>query len=412
MQLALCVGLAAVGAGAGRAPAGDSLWLELDRPAPDQRVRLAAPLVEVRGRTLIAELDGRRAEGDVAELVSADVVLALDLSNSSLWATGIDVDGDGKVGKDRRSHWPGSHERPHRSWTSDPDDTIIRAELLAAGTVVARLAQRGARLGVITYTGRPRTRAEVGSPERAAASLERIRIIVDWTGTDVSRALARASELLVNARRRPGPSRPKVVLLFSDGEPTAPHSKYVAKRRALKQSRELIEEGIQVYTLAFGEDAREDPGVLQEIAELTGGRFIPVLDPARVLDDLADVEFAKPGGLTIVNLTTGRAARAIRVFADGSFDGFVDLVPGENRIEVAATGPDGERVRVERAIHYEKPETETLEDRRRAARMLVELRQRRAETELAWHTGGETPAEVQVERESSVEVYPEAPPQP
>ena len=91
-QLALGLALAVIGGGAVRAPAEDSLWLELDRPAPNQRVRLAAPLVEVRGRTLIADLDGMRAEGEVGELVSADVVLALDLSNTSLWAMGIDVE--------------------------------------------------------------------------------------------------------------------------------------------------------------------------------------------------------------------------------------------------------------------------------------------------------------------------------
>ncbi len=342
---------------------------------------------------------------EIAELVGADVVLALDLSNTALLAMGLDIDGDGKVGRDRRSRYWGANDRPHRFWTTDPDDTIIRSELLAAGALVDRLAERRARLGVLTYTGKPRVRAEVGSPEQAAASLERIKIRVDWTGTDISRALKLARDLLAEAPRKRGPSRPKIVLLFSDGQPTVPHNEYSARKRALDISRELADEGVQVYTLAFGEDAREEPGVLHDIAEITGGRTIVVLDPVEVLDDLAKVEFVKPGGLTILNLTTGEAARAVRVFSDGSFDGFVNLVAGENRIEVAALGPDGELVRVERAVFYEKPETATREDRRRAARILVELRHRTAETELASGT------DKRYERDSSVEVHPEAPTQ-
>jgi hypothetical protein len=405
-SLALGVCLVGLGLAAARASAGEALWLEVERPAVDERVRLSAPLVEVRGRTLIGDSDEPGSAGEIAELVGADVVLALDLSNTVLLAMGLDIDGDGKVGRDRRSRYLGAHDRPHRFWTTDPGDTIIRSEFLAAGALVDRLDERRARLGVLTYTGKPRVRAEVGSPEQATASLERIKITVDWTGTDISRALKLARDLLMEAPRKRGPSRPKIVLLFSDGQPTVPHNKYFAEQRALDVSRELADEGVQVYTLAFGEDAREEPGVLRDIAELTGGRYIKVLDPVRVLDDLATVEFVKPGGLTILNLTTGEAARAIRVFTDGSFDGFVNLVAGENRVEVAALGPDGERVRVERAVFYEKPETQTPEDRRRAARILVELRHRRAETEIASGT------DKRYVRDSSVEVHPEAPKQP
>ena len=169
----------------------------------------------------------------------------------------------------------------------------------------------------------------------------------------------------------------------------------------------LSAEGVQVYTLAFGEEAREEPGVLLDIASITGGRFIRVMQPTNVLADLASVEFAKPWGLAIRNLTIGRPARAVRVFTDGSFDGFVDLALGENQIEVLATGSNGDWTRVRRTVFYEKPDQETLEDRRRAARMLVELRHRGTETELA-SRGQRAPV-----RERTIEIYPEVvPPQP
>ena len=399
--LAIGVGVAVLGLAAW-APAEETLSLTLERPTEDQQVRLSAPLVEVRGRTLIGEPDESGSAAAIHELVSADVVLALDLSNTSLMSMGVDIDGDGKVGRNRRPlyGWP---QRSHRAWTTDSGDTIIQSELVAARTLVDRLGARRARLGVLTYTGKPRARGEVGSPEQAIVALERIRITVDWTGTDISRALWLARDMLLDAPRKRGPSRPRIVLLFSDGKPTAPRSEYTAERNAMRAARELTEEGVQVYTLAFGQNAREDPGVLKEIAEVTGGRFVEVEHPARVLEELAKVEFVKPAGLRIRNLTTEKVARAVRVFTDGSFDGFVPLAPGWNRLEVSALDPDGDRVRVERRVFYEKPEVESLDDRRRAARMLVELRHRAAETELA------SQAATASRRESDVEVYPEPP---
>ncbi len=403
--LAIGVSVAVLGLAAAGAPAEEMLWLAVERPTENQRVRLSAALVEVRGRTLIGEPDEFGSGAGIQELVSADVVLALDLSNTTLWAMGVDVDGDGKVGRDRRVSY-GRPPRLYRSWTTDPDDTIIHSELLAARTLVDRLGERRARLGILTYTGKPRPRVEVGSPEHAIEGLERIRIRVDWTGTNISSALRLARDMLLEAPRKRGPSRPRIVVLFSDGQPTVPRNEHVARRRALRAARELADAGVQVYTLAFGEDAREDPGVLQEIAEVTGGRFVEVEDPKRVLEELGKVAFAKPAGLLIRNRTTGQVARAVRVFTDGSFDGFVPLAPGWNWLEVSAIGPHGQRVGVERRVFYEKPEIESLEDRRHAARMLVELRHRAAETELASQT------EAGPRRESDVEIYPDPLPPP
>ncbi|MEE8313697.1 MAG: hypothetical protein V3R91_05195, partial [Myxococcota bacterium] len=84
MCLALGFGLVGVGLAVAQAPAAESLWLAVERPAKNQRVRLSAPLVEIRGRALIGESQGSGRE--IGELVSADVVLALDFSNTALLA--------------------------------------------------------------------------------------------------------------------------------------------------------------------------------------------------------------------------------------------------------------------------------------------------------------------------------------
>ena len=72
-------------------------------------------------------------------------------------------------------------------------------------------------------------------------------------------------------------------------------------------------------------------------------------------------------------------ARAILLFSDGRFDGFVPLARGENILEVRALLADGRSQRIRRVVHYEQPEAETLEDRRNTAGLLVELRHRTRE---------------------------------
>ena len=189
--------------------------LQLDSPAPGQRVTLSVPVVKVSGR----------AAG--ADLYASDIVIAIDVSNSALLAAGVDVDGDGAVGTTRR--WAkrgGGRGRPHREWTTDSDDTIIRSELIAAKFLIADLAPRKNRIGVLTYTGSTRVRARVGPPEGALDAVERIRIVENWSGTDIARALEKAAKMLDGAQPLPGPKRQRTVLLFSDGEPTVPSAEY------------------------------------------------------------------------------------------------------------------------------------------------------------------------------------------
>ena len=78
---------------------------------------VSAPLVEVSGRV------------GVPELFDTDIVLAIDLSQTTLFASGIDLDGDGVTG----STWEWAREkklidRHHKLWTSDPDDTVIHSD--------------------------------------------------------------------------------------------------------------------------------------------------------------------------------------------------------------------------------------------------------------------------------------------
>ena len=106
--------------------------------------------------------------------------------------------------------------------------------------------------------------------------------------------------------------------------------------------------------------------------------------------------------LRVVNETTGAAARALRSFPDGSFDAFVPLAPGSNRIAVRVTTTDGGRAEDRRSVTRTGAAGVAGE---RA--LLLELQRRTRETEV-W-------AEMERERrgprrEIEIRVEPGTPP--
>ena len=349
IALPLAVALCASGARAEpeTAPVPSALQrasLHLDAPAPGAQLRLVAPVVQVRGRA-------------GAELFDADVAIVLDASNSALLASGNDLDADGVVGATRAfAEDAGRFATSHAAWTTDGDDSILRAELVASRALIDALAERRDRIGLLTYTSQPRVRVEVGSPEDARRALDAVPIAEDRTGTDVSRALRHAALLLERAPR-PALARPRAILLASDGEPTVPNTRYDARQRALREAAKLAEQGVALYVLAFGahldeERGEDDLAFLRALAEAGSGVLVRVESPARLLEDLPPAE-AQPALLEIVNLTTGEPARSLHVSPDGRFDALLPLTPGENELRVRASWRDGRGASVSRSVHYE-----------------------------------------------------------
>lgn len=355
--------------------------LQVVSPRPGASVRNAAGLVEVTGRV------GRDW------LLHADVVLAIDLSNSAFLASGIDLDGDGTRGKTHRFAEDGMHQdRPWRSWTSDPDDAMVLVELEAARNLIRSLDAAETRIGALTYTNEARVRAPLGSPLNALAAVDEIRIVenyeVDFEGTDIARALRESRELFLAAPHLDGPDRPRVVFLLSDGKPTVhpgaggqKTARHWAARAAIREAQELTERKIAVCVLGFGEDVvspepeQAEVAFLDELARSTGCLHIPVDDPGLLRFDRTP-RFERPSRLALRNLTTGSPGRALRVLETGLFDGFVELAAGENTIEVSALLPDGRQLVERRVVRYEPAETETDAEREATARLLLRLRER------------------------------------
>jgi hypothetical protein len=321
--------------------------LRIDAPAEGERTPAAH--VEVRGRV-------------GAELYEADVVLALDVSNSALLASGNDLDRDGETGATRAfAEDAGRFVTSHTRWTSDPDDSMLRAELVAAHALIDALAPRRNRIGLLTYTSSVRVRAEVGAPESVRHALENVPIAEDRSGTDVSQALRHAGLLLERATRSAAP-RPRAVLLCTDGEPTVPSSRYEARQKALREAAQLAQAGVAFYVLAFGAHLREERGeedlaFLRELARAGRGVLVEVGAPARLLEDLPPAA-AAPDALEITNVTTGEPARSLHVATDGRFDAQVALVPGANELRVRAWWRDGRSASARRTVRHDAREGE------------------------------------------------------
>lgn len=347
LGLALAVCASVVRAGPELEPAGSRprrALLRVDAPAQGERLRQPEARVQVRGHL-------------GAELYDGDLVIALDASNSALLASGVDLDADGVVGTTREfAEDAGRFVTAHPRWTSDADDTLLRAELVAARALIDALAQRRNRIGLLTYTSRAQVRAQVGVAKDARRVLDAVPIAEDRSGTDVSQALRHAALLL---QRAPGSdsARPRAVLLCSDGEPTVPATRYNARQRALREAARLADQQIALYVLAFGAHLREERSAqdlefLRALAQAGRGVLIPVDAPAQLLRDLPPAR-AQPSALEIANLTTGESARSPRLAPDGAFAAWLALAPGANELRVRANWQDGRAESLRRTVHFE-----------------------------------------------------------
>ncbi len=352
--------------------ASEPTWLDVEYPGDEERVTELIPLLEVRGRAV------------AGPVTPYDLVIALDLSASTLLPAGDDIDGDGIVGQLRKGVLRGTRarQRPKR-WTTDPGDTIARAELLGARRLLRRLDERWTRVSLVTFAGTSRVRARLGHPENALMALDRVKVRHTRGGTNISAAI-RAG---IRALRDSPPERERILVILSDGFPTAPSPEIFARKAALRSAKRAAEHGIRIYSFAIGSAALERPDVLEELASSTDGRFFEVRDPGDIVRHLPRLDVALLANVKLWNRTTGAEGRAVRVFGDGSFDGYVRLQSGQNALVVEASAPDGEQFRVERTVYYRAPERTTLGDLKRATELSEALQVRTTETELATRAG-------------------------
>lgn len=352
-------------------------------------IEISSPLenAEIAGPLNLIEVSGNASPGP---FVDQDLVLVVDVSSSTLLPSGVDVNGNGRVG------WPvvgASHYRPGLVWvSSDPGDSVRAAEFFAARRLLDAVDSRRTRVGLVVFEKKVRKSLPVstarGEVEAAIAHFQEMG--TDLGGnTNFAVALRAALEgLEVTRSGSEEAKRARHVIFLSDGLPNEPAPEKCAAEEALAAAAEIRAAGadIQAFALGRAEQEANDLLVYQRMAELTGGSLTRLPNPADVVTHLPRIDLVGITALELTNQTTGQPARALRLGPDGSFDGFVFLAQGENRIEVRVRDREERSATRDRIVTYRLPEPKDADQARRfdeEGKLLLErLRARTVETEL------------------------------
>lgn len=361
-------------------------WLRVENP-DQEKSSVDLPYSEVSGYAGARGRDGH------------DLIIVIDISDSTTEHSGVDLDGDGEQGTTGAGFldWLGRQPEARESLVrrlarSDFDDSVLMAELGAAYELVRRVDARLFRIGIVAFSGHAWLVAPLGSDrEQLIDALEHLRwnFFYDLGGTDFVDALrvAAAAFDAPDGEWDEDESRSRSILFLSDGAPSASGAaRWEAEDRVLAQAREAGDAGARVYAYALGPQAIQALDVYRGMAELTGGRFEKIERPGDAVARLRSIDLTDLAELRIQNLTTGEAARAVRTFPDGFFDGLVELRSGNNLIKFTAVAKSGSVDDVERIVRFDDPPNLTGEARAQRERELEELaeglRERTVETEF------------------------------
>jgi hypothetical protein len=144
--------LGAVGASTAPAPDPGAVRLLIERPLGGSLIESTMHMAEIRGTATAAG----------GEPSSFDVMIAIDVSESTRATSGADVDDDGQIGEDPHEGLYAGGEYPDDVWSTDPDDTILAAEVRAARALLESVDPKRVRVGLLTFSG------ESGSRDRPA----------------------------------------------------------------------------------------------------------------------------------------------------------------------------------------------------------------------------------------------------
>ena len=340
-----------------------SKWLELASPATGERAY--APLVELRGTA-----GARGGSGQ-------ELAIVLDLSESTLIPSGVDVDGDGPEGRTGEALLTLLETEPsvdrilvQHAREGDFDDSVLLAVLTAAKLLIDRIDLAKNRVGIVAFSSHAGIVAPVGSDRAALVeALRALRVGASryLRSTDYGGALRMARGAL--GRRE---DRPKTIVLLSDLRPPAPLPAEVMLGQAGLEVLRLAAEGTRLQALALGPLGADAQAVWHQLAECAGGGVEALERPGDVVFALRSLDLVGLRQVLARNETTGGSARALRVFPTGEFDGFVDLAPGRNVVHVEATFDGGARAELRREIDFESASASPAELER--LRALVQRR--------------------------------------
>ena len=264
--------------------------------------------------------------------------------------------------------------------------TVLAAEIAGARQLIEHLDPKRTRVGIVIFSGGARVIAPLGKlSRRDRRRTRRARVGRDSIRDDEHRRRpARGDPRRSRRRAAPGRGAPSLAdpALRWNSRWTRSRSSRTRQRSSTPRL-EAAEMGVRIHTFAIGARSWTGTDVYARISSRSGGHFVAIQKPADIALRLSRLNLTRLAEVVVANATTGEPGRATRLFPDGSFDGVVGLVPGENRITVAAQGPGGARQFAERVVVFERREPRDAAEVEAAREKLARLRRRTMETELA-----------------------------
>lgn len=383
----------------GAADASHRVRVLIDSPAPGVTVHDVVHQARITG-SAVANADAPRRY---------DVMLVIDVSESTKTASGIDVDGNGVVGVNPQLELLPPGTFPPDVLCTDPNDDILHAQVKAAEALLSGLDTHRVRVGVITFAGDvdPVTGREKRIGQKDAwletpltSDFSQVRRVLEGVlargshgATDYAAGLRLAIQELTGlpgARSKPAPGSRKVILFLTDGIPTLPYGRGNEedpgdKEAAIRTAELARRAGILINTYGLGPEALRYPKVLTEMARITLGTYTPVEKPGDIIVLLQGTTFANVEDVVVTNLTTGDFSTDVKLNPDGSFTGYVPVREGRNRVRVSALATDGSKGSAEFSFDFSKtqvPEAAQAAELERIRRQNKALELRRLQVEI------------------------------
>jgi len=323
--------------------------LDIDYPPQGAVVDRTACGVFAAGRAVALEGNLRHFE----------VAFVIDTSRSTIDPSGADINGNGTIGTAAL----GGLGSIFGSGSTDQGDSILAAEVAAARQLLRGLDPRSTRVALITFAGNPDSQGGMFSgPNSPAVTLQPLtsRYSEIERGLDgiLAREPAGATHMAAGVDRatielkglrgalsRPTRDAEKIVLFFTDGQPTMPFGPgYEADnvKAVLRAASRAQRASIRIHSFAIGPDALDGPIATVEMATRTDGYFTPVRHPGDLVDVIEQVSFANVKDIEVRNATNGEAASPFRRTPDGAWAALIPVAPGLNHVDVAATTSEGQ----------------------------------------------------------------------
>ena len=376
--------------------------------AAEPKVQILSPK---EGSSITQQQNSILISGKVASQAArsenVDIMFIIDISGSTSQYAGVDFGDFGQLPDSSSSSgfgWPQITIRGFglgRLPMSNLRNSILAAEVGAARRLLVQLNSQTTRVGIITFS----EGARVLQP--LTRDFDHVRRVLDSVlaagpngGTNMVEGIRTGiSELMGFGSSEKRAEAVKAEFLLTDGFPTLP----IGRGRVTPEDTDLAinaarlagKAGIKVHVFALGEEALSYTRAAMGIAHESGGTYTPVSRAADVLAVVENISVVGVEYVQTVNQTTGQKATQTRLAADGFFSSAVQVVEGQNQIEVIARASDGSTGRDSITVYYQSGNQKSLE--------LEVFLEKEKNLKLQVERLGKSQAEIQQETERSRE---------